>query len=197
MVSVERVRAAVPAAVSEETTLIQDMIERATSFVQTRTRRYFGPISEWTEYLSGSGGRKLWLGERVIPDEDYGALVLVEERAYPGGSPTEIVIGDYQVRRGPEDSDRSYLVRLGGYVWSSGLEYAVTYERGYDMDAGPPDITQLVIDLVALKLKFKGFEGMRSETIGGYSYTRFGEGDLDSIDGAKAIIEAWRPPVFA
>jgi hypothetical protein len=192
MVSVERVRAAVPAAVSQETTLIADMIERATAFVQTQTGRYFGPIVTATDYLDGRGGRFLGLSQVAIPNEN-GELVLVEERAYPGGTATVVLPADYQVR----NSDRlSTLVRLGGDVWTRGLEYAVTYERGYDVDGGPPDVSQLVIDLIALRLKFIGKEGMRSETIGGYSYTRFGEGDLDSIDGAKATINAWRRPVL-
>lgn len=196
MISVARLQAANTRAASTDTVLLADMIERAVAFIQTQTRRYFGPITEFTDYRYGAGGRSLWLTDRVIPDE-YGEVMLLEERPYPGGTATPFLIADYAVRTGPEASDVSRLVRLGGYVWTDTYEYAVTYERGYNVDNGPPDITQLVIDLVALKLKLRGFEGMRSETIGGYSYTRFGEGDLDAIDGARSLIKAWRPQVLA
>lgn len=194
MISIAKLQRSLPAAVGEDETMLSEMITRAQAFIEVQTRRYFGLVSNVTEYLSGNGSRHLRLAEPVVPDEYDVAIDLVEERDYPGGTATEITDTEYATRDG---GNTSYLVRLGGYVWTTGKEYAVTYDRGYPTDEGPPDIEQLVIDLIALRLKFRGLEGMRSETIGGYSYTRFGDGDLDSIDGAWTTIKAWRRLVFA
>lgn len=194
MISISKLQAAVPKAVGKDPLLLGDLIARAVAFVQTQTRRYFGPVQEATEWVPGSNSRHLYLSDVAIPNDD-GALVLIEERAYPGGSPTEIEASGYVVRHGDHIS---YLVRAGnGAKWTAGLEYAVTYERGYDTDAGPADIEALIIELVAHKLKFTGKEGMRSESISGYSFTRFGDDDLDAINGAKSTLSAWKRPVFA
>ena len=73
----------------------------------------------------------------------------------------------------------------------------MTYWRGYAIDAGPKDIEQLLIDLVSLRLNLQGTEGLASEAIGGYSYTRaaatdFEDGDLRRLPTALATINAWR-----
>lgn len=191
MISTAKIKAAVPLAVDVAESLLKDMEARAVEFIGRQAGRYFGASDEITEYLSGSGNRILRLPEPLTTDE---AVTLVEERAYPGGTATEIPDDGFQVR--PSDTS-TILVRTGGNVWTCGMEYAVTYTRGYETDQGPKDIEQLIVDLIALRLTFRGREGLRSESIGDYSYTRFGEGDLDSIDGAWATIGVWRRPAFA
>lgn len=196
MVSLTKLRANVKAAIAVDNDVLQGMIDRAVDFLETQTRHYFGPVVTVTEYLNGAGSRHLYLAEPIaVVDSDSGDIT-VEERPYPGAVATVIAIDEFQARPAKH---QTLLVRGGssGAMWTRGLEYAVTYEQGYAVDGLPGDIEQLVMDLIALRLKFLGKEGMRSESIGGYSYTRFGEGDLDSIDGAKATIEAWRRPVFA
>ena len=174
----------------------------AVAFVQTTTHQYFGPEEATTVYLKGDGTRHLWLPD--LPLVDAGGswdAVEVTEREYPGATDTDLVEDDDFTTR--ITGRAAYLARLGGYLWINGYEYEVTYSRGYPTNAeptdiaAPDDIRQLVIDLVAYRYQLLGQEAVRSETIGGYSYTRFGAGDLDAIPGARDIIDAWRRPVFA
>jgi hypothetical protein len=189
MITVGKLQAAAPAAAKADPVLLQDMIDRALAFIESQTRRAFGLPATVTEFLSGNGSRILRLPEPpAVPDSD-GEIDLVEERAYPGAPAAIVPLEEIQVRL---SGNNAYLARLGGPIWCQGFEYAVTYRHGYELDHGPKDIEQLLIDLIALRLAFRGKDGMRSETIGGYSYTRFGEGDLDSIDGAWATVRAWR-----
>lgn len=190
MVTVSALKDVVPAAVNLDNGVLQEMIARAEDLVERQTGgRFFGKKAAHTDYLSGNGSRHLRLSEAVT-----GNVTLVNEREYPGGTPTEITDTEYAVR---PSGTTSVLVRLGGDRWISGMEYEVTYERGYAPDSGPKDVEQLVIDLVGLKLKMRGKDGMRSESIGGYSYTVFGEGDFDAIPGAWDTIKAWRRLVLA
>jgi len=171
---------------------LEEQRDAALAFIQTQTRRYFGPIASTTDILAGSGTRSLWLPESAVVAEPL--TITVQEFAHPGASPTAIV----------EDASDGFqlrgarLIRLGGSgLWTRGYEYAVTYSRGYEENAGPKDVEDLLIELVRLKVNADGEEVMKSETIGGYSYTRFDDGDLESIDGASDTIKAWRRLVFA
>jgi len=174
--------------------VLQHLVERAIEFVQTQTRRYFGPTQEWTEYLIGSGSRVLRL-----PEAAAAPITAIEERPFPGDDPAVIADTDFLQR----DVDTiTHLVRKGGVVWTDGYEYAVTFQRGYGVGDGPKDIEQLILDLIALRLANVGREGLLSETIGGYSYSRpavyaFTDGDLKAIPGAFATIEQWRRLVLA
>lgn len=194
MITLAQLQSAVPAAVGKDSTLLEDMIARALAFVERQTGRYFGAPAETTEYLQGYGSRWLRLNDAVVEPDSDAELDEVQERCIPGGDVTLLGLTDFEVR---PSGTTSVLVRLGGPAWRIGYEYQVTYTRGFEVGDGPADIEQLLIDLVALKLGMRGHEGMRSETIGGYSYTRFGDGDLDAIDGAWDTIKAWRHPVVA
>ena len=173
--------------------LVKAMESRAVAFLQTATSRYLGPVEALTEFLRGNGTDYLVLGDVAWPTdlEDY---LAVSERTRPGAVATELDATAFELRSMQRGS---VLARLDELGWQWGWEYAVTYRRGYATDAGPREIEQIVIDLVALRVSLLGHMGMRSESIGGYSYTRFGEGDLDSLDGAREVIAAWRAPVFA
>lgn len=180
-----------------------EALERgAVAFVERQTDRYFGPPEEVTEHITGNGSRRLWLRDHPVIDDDYppygdfGAVEVIE-RPYPGGDATTLEESVYQLRL----SDREFqLVRLGdsGY-WTQPYEYAVTYWRGYEEGEEPADIRQLVADLVVVRwnIRAEGMTGLRSETLEGYSYTRFGNSDVDSVSGGWSTIEAWRRPVFA
>lgn len=198
MISLDRLAAALE--IDDHATdapLLAEWRDAAIAFIQTQTRRYFGPVETFTDILVGKGVRRLWLTHRPFVGVGAAATT-VQEYAYAGGTATDIVEGassGFAVRV----SDRAgHLVRLGASgVWTRGREYVVTYSRGYVEDGLPKDIEQLVIDLVGLRWHSFGDEVMKSETIGGYSYTRFEDGDLDSIDGAELTLNAWRRAVFA
>lgn len=207
MISEERLVEVIQGGADIDPLILTDMEARALAFVQAQTRRYFGLVAETIEYLPWSRHRTLRLAEPVVEVDSDGPISLLELRAWPGADPTVISEADFTVRTlnpGQPSEVVSMLVFRSAMPlpvhtqpWSNLSEYAVTYSRGYAIDAGPDDIEQLIIALVALELKFKGLEGMRSEVIGGYSYTRFGDGHFDSIDGAWDTINAWRRAVFA
>lgn len=201
MISTDRMREVADGAAGMDELILADMIARAVAFVETQTRRYFGPPALVTEYLSGNGSRMLQLSEPVT-ELDSDDITLLEERAYPGGDATVLLDGaGFLVRSRntvpPSYQSASFLVRSGGLVWTRGSEYAVTYARGYTVDEGPKDIEQVIIDLVEARLTPSGAEVMQSETIGGYAYQRFKDADLDVIDGGWDTIRFWRRAVFA
>lgn len=175
-----------------DTAVLEQLERAAAAFVSRQTGRYFGEPAEHSITLVGSGSRRLWLPDAPIdPEVPADPLVTIEERAYPGEDPTTLVIDTDFALRGSE------LIRLGGYSWTRGYEYEATYRRGYEPGTEPEDIRQLVLDLVSVRFAMHGREAMRSEGMGGYSYTRFGDSDLDAVMGGDATINAWRVPVVA
>lgn len=173
---------------------LEKLEEAAVAFVETQTGRYFGPPEEYTEQLAGRGVGSLWLSSRPVAGD--GPLVVLEERSYPGSDPQPLVIDeDFGIVLHSDDAE---LVRFGGCLgWPRGYSYTATYRRGYAPGEEPADIRQLVIDLVAVRYSMAGREGLRSESVGGYSYTRFGDSDLDAVMGGSATIDIWRRPVVA
>lgn len=181
-------------------TQVEDLERGAVAFIQTQIGRYFGPPELVEEFAIGNGGRRLYLRDHVTngPDEyeDEPPMLVVVERSVPGGTASVLVQGvDFDLR---QQEKESYLVRLDGGVWTKDNEYAVTYWRGYQAGEEPEDIRALVIALVRFGWEsiVEGTLGMKSETIGGYSYERFGKDDLESVSGWDTI-EAWHRPVVA
>lgn len=182
---------------------LEELERNALAWVQNQTGRYFGPPEQVTEYITGTGGRRIYLRDHPVLDiteyyYDADTEVLVAEAAYPGADLTEIEETGFQVRL----SEREFaLWRLGdAQLWTaSPYEYAITYYRGYLPGEEPGDIRQLVLDLVLVrwKIRAEGMTGLRSETIGGYSYTRFGNDDVDAVSGGWSTIHSWRRPVVA
>lgn len=192
MIDEAKVLDAVAEAAGIDPGVLGDMIARATAFVESQTRWYFGEPTEITEYLSGSGGRFLRLKQRIA-DEDY---VTVTEAPHAGGTATAIDAGAFAIRL---DGQASALVRTDGACWIRGYEYAVAYQQGFDAEEIPDDIQQLVIDLIRSRLLNRDTDGLTGETFAGYSYskTAFSVQDLDKIMGAKETIAAWRRPILA
>jgi hypothetical protein len=183
-----------------EAAVLLELERNALAFVQTQARRYFGPPAPVTEYLAGTGSRSLWLSdvplepeEPADPEDDPTPRVLVLDLNHAAAAATPLEDFDLRVA----DERDAALVRHGALRWSPLREYAVTYQRGYREGEEPGDIRQLVLDLVSVKFALRGSEGLRSESMGGYSYTRIGETDMDAATGGWATIHAWRRPVFA
>ncbi len=174
--------------------LIDAMIARAVAWVQTQTHRYFGTPGETVEYHAGTGRYELYLNERVRED-DSDDFPVVLERCTPSSSTSAITA--FEVR---DHGTASVLVRTDGCVWGAGYEYTTTYRRGYVVDLGPADIEQVLLDFIALKINTQGAEGMRSESLAGYSYERAETAsnatNVSQVPGAAATINAWRRPVF-
>lgn len=199
MISTTKLRAALQLPSTFSEVLLTDLRDRAVAFVSQQTLRYFGPPVEQADILTGTGTRHLTLTERIVEGEESEDVTVVEQE-YAGASATALAISTgFQVRHA---GTVSVLARAGGEKWALDREYVVTYTRGYEEDHGPGDIEQLIVALVGLRIAVIGSEGLSSETIGGYSYSRpaihaFEDGDMRSIPGAVRTIEAWKAPVFA
>jgi hypothetical protein len=189
----------------EKSTLLVELEDAAVNWFTEQTDRYWGAEAETTVLLEGNGRRELYLPE--VPDSIDNITVL--ERAYPGDTETEITAADTD---GFELRDM-HLSRKGGYVWSRGYEYLVTFTRGYEqVDPGPPaDILAPAAVRQAIKqiVAFWYMEGSpadgasqkTSETMGNYSYTRGAlftnrEAMLNGIPGLRETINNHHIPRF-
>jgi hypothetical protein len=156
MISAAEIAAHIEGATVDDHSLLEELRDAALAFLARSTARYFGPVAETTEW-AGIAGRSLWLAEAPT-----GTVTITRN-----GDVLEA--GAYEVR-GRE------IVRTDGTWWGHWGEHRMEYERGYTEETLPPDIRQAVIDLIAIRWQEKGREGLQSETIGGYSYTKAGGG---------------------
>lgn len=197
MISLAELLRAIPDTVQADGVRLQEMEAAAVAHVESLLGRYFGPPQLVEEFLIGKGGRRLYLRDHPAPDPEYPddpASALVSESSELGGDATALDASDFVLRVGERES---VIVRSGGDVWTKDYEYPVTYWRGYPAGEEPADIRELVIGLVRHRWGMAGKDGLRSETIGGYAWTRFEGSDLEAIPGAKDTIEAWRRPAVA
>lgn len=180
-------------------TVLGQLETRAVAFVSRVTGRYFGGTATTSEIIEGTDQKRLWLSEPSTVTATAMAVVYV---ANPGDSTstlTATAADGWQVRT---EGNEGYLIRKGGNIWFEPYEYTVTYTRGYATSgaatsasiAVPGEIRQLVLDLIAVKWRGRGQEGLRSERIDNYSYTRddFSDADIDTIPWARSVIDKWR-----
>jgi hypothetical protein len=167
--------------------LLTALEARAVEIIERETGRYFRTETPLTEVMRGDGSDKLWLSERPA------TITSVEERSRPGDSWTAIASG-YEIETETKLPTPSTLRRTGSLVWKRGYDYRVIYPFGYTAGAEPGDIRQAVIDVVDMLYHDRARKGLRSETIGDYSYTRF---DIDTALSDPKTIVRWRGAVFA
>jgi hypothetical protein len=150
------------------------LIPPAIRFLEQETGRYFGPPKAFEEVCRGSGTTRLWLKERPI--DEY---VTVERRA---------VGGDWElVQEGWEVRGRA-LVRTDHHQWGRRFDFRVTYEAGYG--SLPPDVEQAVADLVHARIgDAERDPGLKSESLGDYSWTR---ADSSIPDSVTRFVAQWR-----
>jgi hypothetical protein len=181
-------------------TILEALETRAVEIVQSETDRYFGTPIEHVEQLVGDGSDRLYLRERPWPEAESVEATTVEYRAQTGDA-WEAIAAD-----GSDGWELEYprpvwlgavLRRNGGGVWAKGYQYRITYTFGYLAGEEPGDIRQAVIDLVSFKFHERGREGLKSETIGDYSYTHMDPSDLASLPETADTVQRWRGMVFA
>lgn len=173
--------------------LLTSLEARAVDILQKELDRYFGSEKTHTEIIEGDGTRRLWLNEAPS------SLTSIEERYRPGDSWTAIAENDsdgWELRAPKSSAGVAAVHRKNGHTWRFGYEYRVVYTFGYAAGSEPPDVRQAVLDLVALKFAERGRAGLRSESIGDYSYTTLadsmGRRDLHSIPGWSEVRRRWR-----
>jgi hypothetical protein len=174
-----------------------DYVDRLLTWVENQTGRHFREPKLHTERLSGDDTTALWIREMpVFLDGDYEEEpdLLVEKKEQQVWS--EVEGADYDLIDfrpiGPHLLEHATR-------WKKGRRnYRITYMAGYESGELPGDIEQLVLEMAGHKYRERGKEGLRSETIGGYSYSRAdGGGEAQHWDGWNRIIQAWRHTVFA
>lgn len=180
------------------TALLTALEARAVDIVEQETERYFGASTTRTEYLKGDDTNVLRLRERPA------TVTSLEYRMYVGDAWTAIVGADadgWELRLPASETAGGVLLRKAGLCWSSCYEFKATYTFGYTAGAEPGEIRQAVIDLVSFKYNERGREGLRSETIGDYSYTTLvdtmGKRDLLQVPGLMRTLARWRGMVYA
>lgn len=142
--------------------ILVDLEARAAAYVERMTGRRWSAPADLVKVVQGRGSRTLWLPGRVASDPQ---VVVVRERAIYGGVWRVMDVDEYEVREGES------LVRLDGAPWSKLAEYELSFSDGFPIGEAPQDIQDLVIDLVSIA--YSGFvdDGVKSESIGDYSYT--------------------------
>jgi len=152
------------------------MIEAATAILGQELARYLGVPAETKEVHHG--GRPFIL---LYDDPIEGEDLSVEVRSGPT-QPWELV--------DPTEYALEGRKVLHAHCWPRGISaIRVTYTRGYELDEGPPQLRDLVLEIVKAKILDRGKEGMTSETIGDYSYTK---SDLTRADSWPMVASRWR-----
>lgn len=171
---------------------LQELVDAAIAYIEGRTGRYFGPVTETTEYLRGTGTPSLYLRSLPTTAETANEITVTEQKR-PGGTLTTLDDGDFTLRRGRRVAS---LDRASG-VWLLGYEYVVSFSHGYAVDALPADIEKLVLFLV--KRDFAAFDAkqVKSRSIGPITTTYFGADHDLSEDEQKKLLESWGGMVFA
>jgi hypothetical protein len=176
--------------------LLLDLAAQALAYLSRQTGRYFGPLEYHTETLSGRGTGSLWLSEPVLLD--YEPLPPVPEDPDvpedPEWTPPALMVEIDGRMLAPDryEVDGRTLHHLGGWrSWPWGVRNVrVSYWRGYTEETLPDDIAGAVRAL--LRLWASRTEGLKSETIGGYSYT-VADATTDGLPPiVRDTIHAWR-----
>jgi len=179
MLALEDVKAWLKVTGTEDDALLTDLEARAQAFLEMQTGRYFGAPKEFVEVLDG--GRE--------------ALRLLEEPRDDDPTTIEEWDGAWIDNLDDVDVTTFWVFRQDRTCWPGGRRhYRVTYTAGYEPDEVPGDIAQAALDLIADKYRYRGNEGLQSETLGQYSYTRadYTRADIERIPGVQTTVDAWR-----
>ena len=140
--------------------LLTAIISRATSTLERDLGYYLGTPAA-REYYASGGSALIVVPDDVIAPTDEAPIVvatLETDQAF-----TTVATTDY--RR----IERRFIHRT---TWPEGYaNVRITYRAGYELDAGPGELRDLLLRLVALRYRDAGSDGVQSETLSDYSYT--------------------------
>jgi hypothetical protein len=182
-------------------TVLEALEARAVEIVESESDRYFGEAIEHVEQLVGDGSDRLYLRERPDAENESVPAITVECRAKPADAWTEISASGWEVEL-PRPAWLGAVLRRKGDVWEAGYEYRVTYTFGYAAGEEPGDIRQAVIDIVSFLYLERGRQGLRTETIGDYSYSVMADVQgrrnlLSAVPGLESTVRRWKGLVCA
>lgn len=182
--------------------LAEGAADRALAWISTQTGRYFGEPMEFV--LRFSGGRvtdyrkTFWLPEiplTEIVESDEVDMLLVEEK---NSAEAWVTIEDteYELIRGPFLYEMPILEHDD--YWPAGRKnIRVTYTAGYEVGSLPLDIQQMVLDAVGEWWRARGNQGLKSESIDGYSYENWAQSDgRRFLADGMSTLSKWKHPVM-
>jgi len=160
--------------------ILQRLIDGATDALGHELARYLGPPTEQRE--TRHGGPYLGLPVIFLFQEPVDTDVTVATRTAPGQTWEAVDEADYVIEG---------RALRHATAWPAGrANVRIIYTAGYAVGSGPPELMDLVYDLVALRWGARGENAaMESETFGDYSYTRK---ELDGLEGWQAAASRWR-----
>jgi len=166
--------------------LLQRLIESATGTLGRTLLRYLGPPLQRTEVRDGTGGYSIWLREDPTPD----SVVSVRTRPDIFQPWTDLANPDPDTGQVVYALDGRRLDSRSGWpVGRSTVE--ITYTAGFGADEGPVELQELVLQMVADRWASLptqgGVGGIKSETIGDYSYTNFTAAEIAGIAGGLGL----------
>lgn len=153
------------ASYTDDDELLVDLENQAVAFVESQTERTWGEPAQRTVFINGLGVRTLYLPGHIQAAAGPGSIVTVRQRSMASPGDWEVADETMFERRGDT------LIRIDVPRWSHLGEYEVTFTDGYTLGQAPKDIQALIIDLVSIAYSGLGEEGVKSETLGDYSYT--------------------------
>jgi len=161
--------------------ILQRLIDGATAALGRELARYLGPPTQQRETRHGGpylGLPVIFLFQEPVAD----STATVETRTAPGQAWEAVDAADYVLE--------GRALRHAS-AWPAGrANVRITYTAGYAVGSGPPELMDLVYDLVALRWGARGENAaMQSETFGDYSYTRK---DVDGLEGWQTAASRWR-----
>jgi hypothetical protein len=200
----------IPESDTSQDASLEQLIVRATAWVQEQTHRRFDTPETHVDVVRGRNTRELFLSGHVDPAvvelESAGELgvIHVRERTLGDGKDgwSDLVEDEDYERR----EDVLYGIR--GFWWSRSSEYEVTFLDGWV--SAPDDIKALITELAsgqygADAAAADGTAGITSEKLGDFSYSldggstgssagTAGGGVLSDI-GRRTLGRWWRPAV--
>ncbi len=190
-----------------EIALVTDAADRALAWIETQTGRYFREPREFQIRVRG-GRQTYWLPEIPVVEEaeseEVYALVVHEKNA--AGEWELVADSEYELIQ--PDMGRLYEMPTLEFEgcwpdrWApswprTGKNLRFTFTAGYEVGALPGDIQQLVLDMVSAWWADRGKEGLKSESIDGYTYERWASGDGTRFqDDWKSSLTKWKHPVL-
>lgn len=167
---------------------LQRLIDEATATLGVGLHQYLGPVTTFVDEVRLTGSCALtWVTLPRLPI----AITTVEWRPTLFSTWTALAPTLSDGRASWSLSDyRLYLAAAPSDL------LRVTYTSGYAVGTGPAELQALVMEMVLAR--YRGTAALvesgavQSETLGDYSYTRFGADELRALSGYETAVRRWR-----
>ena len=168
MISVEKLQERVP---DIPDGVAADVIAAATAWLGRALSQHLGTPEIYEEYLTGFSHNLLMLEDPPQPEPGVSPELaeVVVTLSVPRGDeePETLVEGTDFIVRGRR------LYRIDNRIWSRYDEHYISYWRGYEVDQGPADWREAVLQMAVLLWQDVTEEGvgLDSESLGDYSWS--------------------------